>query len=122
MNTKPKIERFAKKKAKSKGPPAKAKKPLLPVSFISYGVVRYDKLEAYAKLVYKLDYSFGETEDCDTDSCFSKRFNITGIIEPYQIEDSQKIFSGTSCNSTRLLLNCLAAEGYIIKGQYLVTT
>jgi hypothetical protein len=98
---------------------AKTAKPSLPMSFVTYHVVDYSKLNEFVKQVYGIkNYSFLDDEQVHNDSCYD--FKITGKHEWYSDEEVEEARQGKN-NNNNILLEALCADGYIPSGHYLVT-
>lgn len=96
-------------------------KPVLEFTEQVVRIVSYRKLESFVRQIYKdLDYDFVTTEECGNDSCHC--FEVDGRIDLWESCDIQAIREGEGVPmySSGLLLNVLAADGYIPLGDYIV--
>jgi hypothetical protein len=100
--------------------PRTKKKPILEITKETINSIDYGDLEEFIKQVYNIkDYSFVLIQECGNDS--SHEFTADGEIDEFDLEDAAKIRSGEiDLYQNSLLLNCLVADGYIPKGDYVI--
>lgn len=83
-----------------------------------YEVTDYD-IEVLVQGLYDPTYEFVYVQAGNNDSCY--QFEVTGDIRPLEVYNAMKIRSGIiPIYSNPLLLNVLAADGHIEKGDYVI--
>ncbi len=81
--------------------------------------VDYWDLDELVQGLYDKDYEFPDVQEASNDSSY--QFKVTGEIREWDVQNADAIRGGNIPHySNRLLMNVLAADGHIEKGDYVI--
>ena len=96
-------------------------KPVLPVRALPVFRVHFEDLEAYIKLVFGFDFEY--LESTGTVAGQVAEYAVSGELPSVEWQrKADQVRAGRRTRELRVILAVLAADGYIAKGQYIVST
>lgn len=98
----------------------KSKEPTLKAALIPVYRVHYEDLEKYIEEVFGFDYDFLFATGYVAGMC--PEYQVTGVIPSIMSKQVSDLRSGQRTRNVNLIVNLLAADGYIPCGKYVIDT